>query len=252
MISLTTQFQDALLHTVSGTQEEKITGSLELIRSVTGFDAITLSSFDKANRPVVGFVGHDSKVASFLSSEKFEGDTVQIRQVAHPNQLLAWEDVNFGETSHAQEVLVPSGYHNGVSVPILIGASRPIGMLHCNLSRPVFDRSLFAFLIKLRPVLHHLIKTAMTADPPVHLSERECEIMMLIAEGKTNPEIASDLYLSRSTVATHIERILRKIDASNRVQAAIWWDRHGTPMAQSITSKRLNRLSGQSRAHNDE
>jgi DNA-binding NarL/FixJ family response regulator len=53
------------------------------------------------------------------------------------------------------------------------------------------------------------------------LSEKELEILQLIVEGKSNPEIAETLYLSISTVKTHIKGIMTKLAVSDRVQAAV-------------------------------
>lgn len=51
------------------------------------------------------------------------------------------------------------------------------------------------------------------------LSEREIEVLQLIAEGLTNPEIAAQLYLSLNTVKVHTRNIYGKLDAHNRTQA---------------------------------
>lgn len=56
---------------------------------------------------------------------------------------------------------------------------------------------------------------------PVSLSEREREILKLIVEGQTNQEIASHLYLSLSTVKTHVKSIFNKMGVDHRVQAAV-------------------------------
>ena len=53
------------------------------------------------------------------------------------------------------------------------------------------------------------------------LTEREREVLTLIALGRSNPEIAQELYLSASTVSTHIGRILAKLNLRDRVQAVI-------------------------------
>jgi LuxR family maltose regulon positive regulatory protein len=52
------------------------------------------------------------------------------------------------------------------------------------------------------------------------LSEREIEVLQLIAEGLTNPEIASKLYLSLNTVKVHTRNIYGKLGVNNRTQAA--------------------------------
>lgn len=53
------------------------------------------------------------------------------------------------------------------------------------------------------------------------LSERERQILQLIAAGLSNAEIGTELYLSEATVKAHVTHILTKLGAGNRVQAAI-------------------------------
>jgi DNA-binding NarL/FixJ family response regulator len=52
------------------------------------------------------------------------------------------------------------------------------------------------------------------------LSERELEVLRLLSEGATNEEIAGALFLSEKTVKSHLSSIFRKLDVSNRTQAA--------------------------------
>ena len=51
------------------------------------------------------------------------------------------------------------------------------------------------------------------------LSERELEVLRLIASGKSNRQISSELFVSVGTVKTHINNLYRKIDAHSRTQA---------------------------------
>lgn len=53
------------------------------------------------------------------------------------------------------------------------------------------------------------------------LSDREQEVLHLIAEGLTNQEIAKRLWLSRETVKSHIKKIMRKLAVKDRTQAAV-------------------------------
>ncbi|MFZ4155201.1 response regulator [Streptomyces pseudogriseolus] len=59
------------------------------------------------------------------------------------------------------------------------------------------------------------------------LTEREREVLGLIADGRANREIARTLVLSEKTVKTHVSNILMKLDLADRTQAALWAVRHG-------------------------
>ena len=56
---------------------------------------------------------------------------------------------------------------------------------------------------------------------PKQLSEREYEVLRLLVQGKTNPEIAQQLTISVGTVKIHVEHILAKLRVSDRTQAAV-------------------------------
>lgn len=54
------------------------------------------------------------------------------------------------------------------------------------------------------------------------LTQREIEVLLLIAEGKNNREIAEELFISDKTVKNHVSNIFKKIDVSDRTQAAVY------------------------------
>ncbi len=60
------------------------------------------------------------------------------------------------------------------------------------------------------------------ADPIHSLSPREREILTLIAKGASNKEVARDLHIAEPTVKIHVQHILRKLNLSSRVQAAVY------------------------------
>jgi ATP/maltotriose-dependent transcriptional regulator MalT len=68
--------------------------------------------------------------------------------------------------------------------------------------------------------------TAMLDAPPSHandgLTTRELEVLRLIASGKTNRRIATDLHISEKTVARHVSNIFTKLDLSSRAAATAY------------------------------
>jgi DNA-binding NarL/FixJ family response regulator len=71
-------------------------------------------------------------------------------------------------------------------------------------------------------------------EPVVHsLSERELDVLRLMVAGKTNREIARELILSVSTVKTHVEHVIAKLDVADRTQAAVKATRLGIVRASS-------------------
>ena len=60
------------------------------------------------------------------------------------------------------------------------------------------------------------------ADPIHSLSPREHEILAHIAQGASNKEIARALDIAETTVKIHVQHILRKLNLSSRVQAAVY------------------------------
>ncbi|MGB7443045.1 MAG: response regulator transcription factor [Coleofasciculaceae cyanobacterium] len=71
-----------------------------------------------------------------------------------------------------------------------------------------------------RQVIKHLSPPS-PVSKVANLSQREMEVLKLIVEGYTNPEIASELYLSANTVKTHVRGIMNKLAVDDRVQAAV-------------------------------
>ena len=109
------------------------------------------------------------------------------------------------------------GYHLKDSSPeALIEAirqvSRGVASLHPSIAKKLLDE------------LHHAEKQHL---PDESLTQREVEILRLIAQGLENREIAEKLVISEATVRTHVSNILGKLHLASRTQAALYALREG-------------------------
>ena len=71
------------------------------------------------------------------------------------------------------------------------------------------------------------VRDSDSANPFTELSERELEVLRLIADGRSNQEIAGTLVISEKTVKSHVGNILSKLHLADRTQAAVYAWREG-------------------------
>ncbi len=70
------------------------------------------------------------------------------------------------------------------------------------------------------------MRTGSETFPHDELTERELEVLLLMAKGKSNQEIADDLFIALKTVKTHVSNVLSKLEVQDRTQAVIYAFRH--------------------------
>ncbi|MEN0023199.1 MAG: response regulator transcription factor [Microbacterium sp.] len=111
----------------------------------------------------------------------------------------------------------------------LIAAVRALAAGDGTLAPEVTRRVLTRFATASAPtppstsVPHPSAQTPPTPPPPLSepLTEREAEVLSLLADARTNSEIAAALFIGEATVKTHVSRILQKLGARDRVQAVV-------------------------------
>lgn len=139
--------------------------------------------------------------------------TRQVRQRAPASPVLVL-------TVSAQEADVMDAIVAGASGYVLKDA--PVDELIAGIRAVAAGQSQISPRIAL--TLLRRIREQAPADSAVEqvaLSARELEVLSLVADGKSNGEIASELVISSSTVRNHISSILMKLHVENRVQAAV-------------------------------
>lgn len=94
--------------------------------------------------------------------------------------------------------------------------------------RAVADGEMLLSAQDLNRALRGISQEAAQAEDLIHpLSERELEVLRLLATGLSNRDMARLLFISECTVKTHVEHIINKLGVCDRVQAAVWAARRG-------------------------
>lgn len=128
-------------------------------------------------------------------------------------------------SDHAPRVVMLTSYDNdqAVAASVMAGTS---GFLLKNVGRGDIVRAILEVAAGARlidPAVERRVAEGLVRRSDDGLTEREREIIALVAQGKTNKEIAADLIISEKTARNHVSRILEKLDLTNRSQAAAWF-----------------------------
>lgn len=132
-------------------------------------------------------------------------------------------------TSHEEPEYLLEAIEAGAAGYVLKGApvSRLIGAIRRALGGDSpLDQELAARLIRSLSVKtgdDRREEPVAAGHPPLAnpLTKRELEVLGLMAQGRTNPQIARELVIARPTAKTHVERIIRKLGVSDRTQAVV-------------------------------
>ena len=122
--------------------------------------------------------------------------------------LLKWLELRFIIFDHSFEIYI--GY-----IAIIFTA---LGIwLALKLSKPKIETVVLEKEVYVSRNENFVLDTSLVSQ--LGLSKRELEILSLLAQGHSNQEIAAKLFVSLSTVKTHIQNLFEKLDVKRRIQA---------------------------------
>jgi NarL family two-component system response regulator LiaR len=136
-------------------------------------------------------------------------ETTQLIRERYPGiQILAL--TSFEEEEMIQQAMQAGaiGYlQKGISIDELADAIRS-----AHAGKPTLSPEAFNVLVQ--------SSTSQPQEPDFDLSERELQVLAMLVQGLSNPEISHRLVITEATVKFHVSNLLRKLDAANRTEAA--------------------------------
>ncbi|MFC0672972.1 response regulator [Brachybacterium hainanense] len=149
--------------------------------------------------------------------------THRILQAAPRTRILVLTTFDADELVHAALRAGACGYLvKDAPVAELVGAVRAAARGDSVLSPAITARLVEQLLAAPPPAAADTVPEAATS-----LTEREIEIVRLLADGLSNAEIGASVHLSEATVKTHVGRVLAKLGLRDRLQVAVWAHRTG-------------------------
>ena len=119
-----------------------------------------------------------------------------------------------------REVLRHLGIADGITLGFRCGPDHVVQLAIDRYTRPFSERDL-ALLRMISPALRRLMRTQQTRVLPASLTLTERRVLQLVATGRSNSDIAEDLYVSVATVRKHLEHAYRKLGVHNRMAAVV-------------------------------
>ncbi|WP_299560665.1 response regulator transcription factor [uncultured Mycolicibacterium sp.] len=198
----------------------RVRGAIDFLRLEAGCDTFLVAYKMPDGFRLVHSVGYSEPVVDHLTSD-IESMPEFRRQFSDYTRVWDWEDVpEFADSYSGAQVLQPEGFTNGFLMVLYDDTGALLGMCQGNMEHPEFSARSRGLVEKTRPLFTKYV-ARLRARARARLTPREEEILALLRIGLSNAEISERLYLSPRTVSTHVERVLRKLEVTNRVAAAV-------------------------------
>ncbi|HYJ27346.1 MAG TPA: helix-turn-helix transcriptional regulator [Nocardioides sp.] len=119
-----------------------------------------------------------------------------------------------------RQMLRHFGITDGVTLGFRCGPDHVVQLSMDRYGQSFSDRDL-AMLRMITPALQRLLRTNQTTALPTSLTMTERRVLQLVATGRSNSDIAADLYISVATVRKHLEHTYRKLGVHSRMAAVV-------------------------------
>ena len=195
-----------------------LTGLERLVEGL-GVDVVATTAAQGAMLEVVERVRPDLLVVELEAVGAVEDGFAGIQEAFHRHSEL----VVVATSSSSDDAYLAAAFAAGVSA-VVLQTARPHAVAHAiaqAFERSVFLRAAYA------GVKAHAQDGPTPAGAAADLTRRELEILQLAAEGHSNAQLARLLWVTEQTVKFHLSNVYRKLNVSNRTEAARWAQMNG-------------------------
>jgi DNA-binding CsgD family transcriptional regulator len=203
--------------------QDRVEEVLDRLRRTVPYSAALVTVHDPRHNAHVTLAnrGYSADVVSYVLRDFIPSDPSFRLVESRPADVLHRDTLPvFRRSPIATDVLIPSGFRQGSSMVVAGRDGRTLGTVHVSLDESLVTPETLNVLAAARRRVAPLVATQ-RMRLGTSLSARELEVLRLVCAGLSNTEIAAELWITRRTVATHVEHILRKLYTANRVQAAV-------------------------------
>lgn len=213
-------FEDTLAMGAGTNSEGSVAIAVRQLQRLVGVPSCAVGYVDAKSRKhkVVVATGYSDRVIASIDSFLVS----PLYRMARPApEIRLWaEQPEFVATPVVVDLLRPAGYREGTSLSLQDSDGTDLGSLHLNLFTEGMSDAQQKCVLNLGAFVSEALLKRRRRDQ-FGLTARETQVLGLIAAGASNPEIAVELFISRRTVATHVENLLPKLGATTRVGAAV-------------------------------
>ncbi|MCY3616443.1 MAG: helix-turn-helix transcriptional regulator [Acidimicrobiaceae bacterium] len=213
----------AAVATSAASAEDRIDEIIDEIARILPFVGMCINASPDAGErnEIVCSRGYPDRILGRLGSRDFLEEWRGLKPSSRGTRLKETWDLDPLPVT-VRDYVVPLGFRGGVSIPLSTASGVVAGGMHFSTERAEDITDLAHYgLCLIAPTLNNLVESLPPRSEGPPLSGREREVLELIARGKSNAEIADDLFISQRTAATHVEHILFKLGAANRAHAAV-------------------------------